>query len=138
MVVRPPDYSRAYAPIATPVRAAAAVCAPEEVEQLRSRVHLVREHARTVIASLAPMRVLDLPRLGAADALIALPSASRDEMRAAVGEYTLLLRQLGEAPEKALIEVKKMVGEAACASDGRPDLVMPVIVRWAIEAYYSP
>lgn len=135
MVTRPSEYSGTYAPAAAPDHADMAK--PEPVEQLRTRASLVREHARTVVARSAPSRFADLARLDEDDPLLVIAEGTREEMRAAVGEYALLLRELGTPPEKAVIEVKTMVSEAARASDNRPDLVLPAIVRWAIEAYYS-
>lgn len=135
MVTRPSDLSGAYAP--TPAHDSPRPRTPDEAEQLRSRAGLVREHARSVVARSAPIRFADIARLDAGDPLLVIAESTREEIRAAVGEYALLLRDLGTPPEKAVVAVKSMVGEAACASDSRPDLIMPAIVRWAIEAYYS-
>lgn len=135
MVTRPSDLTGAYAP--TPRLERSQERSPAEVEQLRTRASLVREHVRAVVASSAPIHFADFSRLAEGDPLLVIAESTREEIRAAVGEYALLLRDLGTPPEKAVVAVKSVVGEAACASDSRPDLIMPAIVRWAIEAYYS-
>jgi hypothetical protein len=64
--------------------------------------------------------------------------SQRAALRTAASRFALALRRAGAPPERMLVEVKAAAPEALWASgDGARD-VMESVVRWSIEAYYSP
>lgn len=63
--------------------------------------------------------------------------ADRSALAASVTRYALLLRSLGEPPERTLILIKSVFSEAAPHPDASHREALEQIVRWAVAAYYE-
>lgn len=59
------------------------------------------------------------------------------ELSASVSRLALLLRALGEPPERALILIKTAFSEAAPRQDDDNRAVLEDIVKWVVDAYYA-
>jgi hypothetical protein len=61
----------------------------------------------------------------------------RSELSASIARYAVLLRALGEPPERALVLVKTAFSEAAPHQDDDSRAVLEDIVKWVVDAYYA-
>ena len=61
----------------------------------------------------------------------------RAELRASVARFALLLRALGEPPERTLVLIKTAFSEAAPHQDDDNRAVLEDIVKWVVDAYYA-
>ena len=61
----------------------------------------------------------------------------RSELSASVARYAMLLRALGEPPERTLVLIKNAFSEAAPHQDDDNRAVLGDIVKWVVDAYYA-
>ena len=63
--------------------------------------------------------------------------AIRTELSASVARFAVVLRALGEPPERALVLIKTAFSEAAPHQDDDNRAVLEDIVKWVVDAYYA-
>jgi hypothetical protein len=61
----------------------------------------------------------------------------RSELSESVIRYAILLRALGEPPERTLVVIKTAFSEAAPHQDDDNRAVLEDIVKWVVDAYYA-
>jgi hypothetical protein len=66
-----------------------------------------------------------------------LREETRATLSASVARYAVLLRSLGEPPERTLVSIKTAFTEAAPLQDQDNRAALEDVVRWIVEAYYS-
>jgi hypothetical protein len=66
-----------------------------------------------------------------------LREEARAALSASVARYAVLLRSLGEPPERTLVSIKTAFTEAAPLQDQDNRAALEDVVRWIVEAYYS-
>ncbi|HEX4684235.1 MAG TPA: hypothetical protein VH277_16070 [Gemmatimonadaceae bacterium] len=108
-----------------------------EREELRQRVTEARERTKELIghylASCARMNA----SLARHRETIATREDSRAALSASVARYALLLRALGEPPERTLVLIKNAFSEAAPHQDDDNRAALEDIVKWIVTAYYA-
>ena len=108
-----------------------------EREELRQRVADARMRTKELIA----LYLASSARLNAALARHREAAGAREDARAAlsasVARYALLLRALGEPPERTLVLIKNAFSEAAPLQDEDNRAALEDIVKWIVDAYYA-
>ena len=61
----------------------------------------------------------------------------RSELSASVARYAVLLRAIGEPPERALVLIKTAFSEAAPRQDDDHRAMLEDVVKWVVDAYYA-
>lgn len=110
---------------------------PVDGEELRKRLAEARERTQALIgdyvASCMRMNTEVLRRRE----LAIVRDQIRSELSTSVGRYALLLRMLGEPPERTLVVIKNAFSEAAPHQDDDNRAVLEDIVKWVVHAYYA-
>jgi len=114
-----------------------AVLSHAEVEELRRRAADARERTKELIGQY----LRACARMNAALARHREAVSAREDSRAAlsasVARYALVLRALGEPPERTLVLIKNAFNEAAPHQDEDNRAALEDIVKWIVTAYYA-
>jgi hypothetical protein len=108
-----------------------------EIEELRRRAADARERTKELIGTY----LAACARMNAALARHREAVSAREDSRAAlsasVARYALILRALGEPPERTLVLIKNAFSEAAPHQDEVNRAALEDIVKWIVTAYYA-
>lgn len=106
-------------------------------EELRRRLGEARARTQKLISDY----VVSCVRLNREIARRREVAADRDQIRselgACVARYALLLRAMGEPPERTLVMIKTAFNEAAPHQNDDNRAVLEDIVKWVVNAYYA-
>lgn len=109
-------------PTSAPVTPKVGMLSSIERDELRQRAVEARERTKELIGQY-------------------LAAGAREDSRAAlsgsVARYALLLRALGEPPERTLVLIKNAFNEAAPHQDEVNRAALEDIVKWIVTAYYA-
>ena len=117
--------------------AAAPEVTPLDREQLRLRAAEARMRTMELIARYLALSGRGVTNLERSREALAKIQDDRAALSASVGRYALLLRALGEPPERTLILIKTAFSEAAPHQDDENRAVLESVVKWFVEAYYD-
>jgi hypothetical protein len=115
----------------------AATTDPVERERLKERAAEARMRTMELISRYLELTAHSVQAIAASLAEREKHEADRAALGASVTRYALLLRALGEPPERTLVLIKSAFSEAAPQPDASHRAMLEQVVRWAVDAYYA-
>jgi hypothetical protein len=106
-------------------------------EQLRLRAAEARMRTMELIVRYLALSARGATNLERSREMLARIQEDRAALSASVARYALLLRALGEPPERTLILIKTAFSEAAPRQDDENRAALESVVKWFVEAYYA-
>ena len=108
-----------------------------DLEQLRVRVAETRVRTMELIARYFAIHESGSDAIDLADKTRARWEDDRVALSASIAKYAVLLRALGESPERTVILIKTAFSEAAPHQSSEQRAILQDIVKWIVEAYYE-
>lgn len=110
---------------------------PLDGEELRKRLAEARKRTQALICDYVASCMRMNVELARRRELAIVREEIRSELSTSVGRYALLLRTLGEPPERTLVVIKNAFSEAAPHQNDDNRAVLEDIVKWVVDAYYA-
>jgi hypothetical protein len=110
---------------------------PADGDELRRRLAEARARTQELISHYVDSCSRLNMELASQREAAAVRAEIRSELSASVIRYAILLRALGEPPERTLVVIKTAFSEAAPHQDDDNRAVLEDIVKWVVDAYYA-
>ena len=110
---------------------------PADGDELRRRLAEARGRTQELISHYVDCCSRLTTELTRQREIAAARAEIRSELSASVARYAILLRALGEPPERTLVVVKTAFSEAAPRQDDNNRAVLEDVVKWVVDAYYA-
>jgi hypothetical protein len=135
--IRPPEPLAGSPPLTAGAASSMGPLSAADREQLRQRASEARMRTMELIARYVGLSARGTATLERARDSISRTHEERAALSASVARYAVLLRSLGEPPERTLILIKTAFSEAAPQQDPENREILESVVRWFVEAYYA-